>query len=58
MSDIRILDGIAGKAMELVERLKERSMRTYGTCPECSGTNLNTSKTKCWDCSGNDYREA
>ena len=23
-------------------------------CPECDGTNLDTAKTKCWDCSASD----
>ena len=27
------------------------------SCPECDGTNLNTAKTKCWDCSASDEVE-
>ena len=35
--------------------LNNQEILDNGTCPECSGTNLNANQTLCWDCSASDY---
>ena len=59
MSNIEILDDIFNnKITPAFERFKAAAMRANRICPECDGTNLNSTHTKCWDCSSADNAEA
>lgn len=56
MSSIEILNNIVeDKLKPAVEKLRTAMMRANRRCPECEGTNLNSTHTKCWDCSSGDY---
>ena len=56
MSSIEILNNIVeDKLTPAVEKLRTAMMRANRRCPECEGTNLNSTHTKCWDCSSGDY---
>lgn len=56
MSSIAVLSNIMDKQIKpAIEKLKEAMMKANHRCPECEGTNLNSTRTKCWDCSANDY---
>ena len=55
MSNIETLGNIVKNLRTLKEELKIAMMRANRICPECDGTNLNSTHTKCWDCSSGDY---
>ena len=56
MSSIEILNNIVeDKLKPAVEKLRTAMMRANRRCPECEGTNLNSTHTKGWDCSSGDY---
>ena len=56
MSNIEILNNIVeDKLKPAVENLKKAMMRANRSCPECEGTNLNSTHSKCWDCASEDY---
>ncbi len=57
MSNIETLDNIVENEIKpAIARFKMALMRANRKCPECEGTNLNSTHTKCWDCSSSDYR--
>ena len=59
MSSIETLDNIYKDQIKTAfERFKVAMMRANRICPECDGTNLNSTQTKCWDCSSADNAEA
>ena len=55
MSNIETLSNIVDDLKTLKSELKTALMRANRRCPECDGTNLNATHTKCWDCSSSDY---
>ena len=55
MSNIEPLGNIVKDLKTLKSELKTALMRANRRCPECDGTNLNSTHTKCWDCSSGDY---
>ena len=56
MNAISVLDSIVkNRVKPAIEKLKMAIMKTNRRCPECEGTNLNWTHTKCWDCSASDY---
>jgi len=56
MSAISMLDSIVkNRVKPAIEKLKITMMRANRRCPECDGMNLNSTHTKCWDCSASDY---
>ena len=58
MSNIETLDNIYKDQIKpAIEKFKIALMRANRKCPECEGTNLNSTHTKCWDCSSSDYRQ-
>ena len=58
MSNIKTLDNIVKNLRTLKSELAIALMRANRICPECEGTNLNSTQTKCWDCSSADNTEA
>ena len=57
MSNIETLDNIYKDQIKpAIEKFKIALMRANRKCPECEGTNLNSTHTKCWDCSSSAYR--
>ena len=44
------------KGADLVE-VVDAAIAGVEECPECTGTNLNEEKTKCWDCTAFEYWE-
>ena len=55
MSNIETLSNIVKDLKTLKSELKTALMRANSRCPECDGTNLNSTHTKSWDCSSRDY---
>ena len=55
MSNIKTLDNIVKNLRTLKSELAIALMRANRICPECEGTNLNSTQTKCWDYSSEDY---
>ena len=55
MSNIKTLSNIVKDLKTLKSELKIALMRANRRCPECDGINLNSTHTKCWDCSSGDY---
>ena len=57
MSNIETLDNIVENEIKpAIAKFKMALMRANRKCPECEETNLNSTHTKCWDCSSSDYR--
>ena len=45
--------------LEITDNIDDEGLETKGKdslCPECGRDNLNSSSTKCFDCSGKDYQ--